>query len=223
MDKTSGKPNNDRNIFDSVTSLMKAQAYELTALPQRNRPPSIYQFNLVSVIDTDLVRLDFGVNGDIVGIDVDEETYIARYIIAKQQMFARIHIIQFAALFRSLKRYNALHEANVAFFGSLNKQFYDEVVRSGDFEVFREDFIGALSSSIRWRYKFGEQLGDIGARAVMSWSEQDKEVRIEFDLSPATIDSLNNHNELRLRLAELLKKWYRYEGKSRFAVYDIPF
>jgi len=28
---------------------MKAQAYELTALPQRNRPRSVDQFNLLSV------------------------------------------------------------------------------------------------------------------------------------------------------------------------------
>jgi hypothetical protein len=114
MNKVSGKPNNDRSIFESVTSLMKAQAYE-PALPQRNRPRSVYQFNLLSVIETDLVRLDFSGNGDIAETEVDEETYVARYIIAKQQTFARIHIVRFAALFKALKRYDALHEANVAF------------------------------------------------------------------------------------------------------------
>jgi len=81
---------------------MKAQAYELTALPQRNRPRSVDQFNLLSVIDTDLVRLDFSSNGDIAESEVDEETYIARY--------------------------NALHEANAAFFESLNKRFYNELL-----------------------------------------------------------------------------------------------
>jgi hypothetical protein len=55
MNKSSGAPQNDKKIFESVTSLMKAQAYELSALPQRNRPRSVYQFNLLSGIDTDLI------------------------------------------------------------------------------------------------------------------------------------------------------------------------
>jgi hypothetical protein len=224
MSKTSGKPNNDRNIFESVTSLMKAQAYELAALPQRNRPRSVYQFNLLSVIDTDLVRLDFGSDGDIGESEVDEETYIARYIIAKQQTFARIHIVRFTALFETLNRYNALHDANVAFFDSLNERFYAEAVRSGDkSELFWKEFIDRLSAMIRWRYKFGEELGMLAANASMSWSDEDKEVRIHIDVPVEQIGSLNAHGELRLRLSELLKAWYRYEGKSRFDVSDIPF
>ena len=176
MNKISGKPNNDRNIFESVTSLMKAQADELTALPQRNRPRSVYQFNLLSVIETDLVRLDFSSNGDIAETDVHEETYVARYIIAKRQTFARIHIVRFAALCKVLNRYNALHEANVAFFESLNKRFYDEAVRSDDkTELFWKEFIEQLSAMIRWRYKFGEELGMMATNASMSWSNEDNE------------------------------------------------
>ena len=110
--------------------------------------------------------LDFSSNGSIAEQEVDEETYIARYIIARQQTFARIHIVRFAALFTSLNRYNALHEANVAFFDSLSKRFYDSVVRSGDkSELFWKEFIDRLSAMIRWRYKFGEELGEKAANA----------------------------------------------------------
>jgi hypothetical protein len=38
------------------------------------------------------------------------------------------------------------------------------------------------------------------------------------------VDRLNAHDELWLRLAQSLKSFYRYEGKSRFDVAnDIPF
>jgi hypothetical protein len=225
MNKGSGKPNNDKNIFDSVTSLMKAQAYELGALPQRNRPPSVYQFNLLSVIDTDLVRLDFSGNGDIAEVPIQEETYIARYIIAKQQTFARIHIVCFTALFKALNRYNALHEANVTFFESLSQRFYANVVQTGDQgELFWKEFISRLSAMIRWRYKFGEELGERAGNASMSWSDEDQEARILIVASDDELATLNAHSELRLRLSELLKAWYRYEGKSRFEISDdIPF
>jgi hypothetical protein len=173
MNKVSGKPNNDRNIFESVTSLMKAQAYELTALPQRNRPRSVYQFNLLAVAETELVRLDFSSTGDIAETEIDEDTYVARYIIAKRQTFARIHIVRFTALFKALNCYNELHEANVAFFESLNKRFYNEAVRSGDkSEVFWKEFIERLSAMIQWRYRFGEELGTMAANGSMSWSGQ---------------------------------------------------
>jgi hypothetical protein len=225
MSKTTGKPNNDRNIFESVTSLMKAQAYELTALPQRNRPPSIYHFNLLSVVETDLVRLDFSADGDLDETIVEEETYVARYIIARQQTFARIHIVQFGALLKALNRYNALHEANVAFFEGLNRKYYQEAIRFEDRRaVFWEDFIKRLSAMIRWRYKFGDELRELAANATMSWSDDDQEVRIHINALEEQIDLLNGHAELRLRLSELLKAHYRYEGKSRFDVSDdIPF
>lgn len=226
MNKVSGKPNNDKNIFESITSLMKAQAYELSVLPQRNRPRSIiYQFNLLSVIDTDLVRLDFSSNGEIAENEVDEETYVARYIIAKQQTFARIHIVRFSALLEALNRYNALHEENAAFFEGLNKRAYENAIKDGDpAGLFWKEFIQKLSAMIRWRYKFGEELGAMTANGSMSWSDENKEVRILVYASAEQIDSLNAHAELRQRLAELLKSFYRYEGRSRFDVSDdIPF
>jgi hypothetical protein len=225
MNRVSGKPNNDRNIFESITSLMKAQAYELSALPQRTRSRSVYQFNLLSVIETDLVRLDFSSNGDIAETEVEEETYVARYIIAKRQTFARIHIVRFAALLKALNRYNALHEANAAFFEGLNKRAYEDAVKNGDrAELFWKEFIERLSAMIRWRYKFGEELALMAVNGSMSWSDENKEVRIHIAVGAEQVETLNAHAELRQRLTELLKSFYRYEGKSRFDVSDdIPF
>ena len=77
---------------------------------------------------------------------------------------------------------------------------------------------------IRWRYKFGDELGELAVNATMSWSDDDQEVRIHINVLEEQIDLLNGHAELRLTLSELLKAHYRYEGKSRFDVYDdIPF
>lgn len=44
MNKQSGSPQNDKAIFQSITSLMKAQAYELRALPDRKKDLCIYHF-----------------------------------------------------------------------------------------------------------------------------------------------------------------------------------
>jgi hypothetical protein len=72
---------------------MKAQSYEMEALPRRRKTPSVYQFNLVSLVDTQLVQLYFKDSGQR-ATEVDEEHYIARYIINKRETFARIHFVR---------------------------------------------------------------------------------------------------------------------------------
>ena len=46
MNRESGKPNNDKNIFAAVTSLMKAQAYELGS----RRGPKAARYQLISYL-----------------------------------------------------------------------------------------------------------------------------------------------------------------------------
>ncbi len=55
--KKNGTVQNDKAIFESITSLMKAQAYEMDSLSKRKKTLSFYSFNLISVAETDLVRL----------------------------------------------------------------------------------------------------------------------------------------------------------------------
>jgi hypothetical protein len=88
MAKENGKPKNDKAIFDSVTCLMKAQTYEMNVLPERkpNTSPSVYQFNLLNVVGTELVCLDF--EGDEITTEsVLEENYVASYIVNKKNTF----------------------------------------------------------------------------------------------------------------------------------------
>ncbi|AYD45754.1 hypothetical protein [Yersinia rochesterensis] len=44
MKLDSGKVQNDKNIFSSITSLMKSQSYELESLPNRKKQKSVYFF-----------------------------------------------------------------------------------------------------------------------------------------------------------------------------------
>jgi hypothetical protein len=111
MNIESGKPQNDRPIFESITSLMKAQAYELEALPQRRKNAAIYQFNLISVVDTQLIRIHFTPSGTE-AISVDDVDYIANYIVRKKETFARVHFVRYEILSRIFKDYNQLHENN---------------------------------------------------------------------------------------------------------------
>ncbi|MBK7441315.1 MAG: hypothetical protein IPI65_07235 [Bacteroidetes bacterium] len=105
LNKITGKPQNDKNIFSSITTLMKAQSYEIGALEKRTNVKSIYQFNLISVIESDLVRIHI-VNNELSQQDIETEQLVARYIIGKKEQFFRIRFIKAEAFSKHLKDYN---------------------------------------------------------------------------------------------------------------------
>ncbi len=114
MNKCSGAPKNDKAIFAAMTSLVKAQAYELSSLPGRKKTKAVYQFNLISVIGSDMYRLMFAEKGPgITSFKVDSEQYIARYIVSKRESFSRIRFITSKAFPLVLDDYARLHAANV--------------------------------------------------------------------------------------------------------------
>ena len=59
---------------------------------------------------TDLIRLDFEREG-VKAKAIDQEVYVAGYIIDKQQTFAKVQFIQSDHFGKALKNYNNLHES----------------------------------------------------------------------------------------------------------------
>ena len=151
MDKVSGKPQNDKPIFSAVTSLMKAQAYELGALPGRKKTPSVYQFNLLSVVDTELVRLMFS-GSEIKQSEVDTEHYLARYIIRKREMFARVRFVRAQAFAAELEDYGRLHQANCKWFASECETFYSGILQDWHrSDTLIDDFAKKFRFQVAWR------------------------------------------------------------------------
>ncbi len=223
MNSVSGNPNNDRNIFGSISSLMKAQAYELIALPDRKKNPVVYQFNLLTVVDADMIRLDFN-GSEISAASTRSETYIANYIVAQRETFARIHFLVAGELENSLPLYDDLHQANREFFHGLTGEFYRDCYKH---VKKRNALIDVLRQSIWWRVSLASR--SAGGHAIkkseiwLNWDEEENQMVVTLDLDEQVVAKLNLNSELRELLAASLKEVYRFEGKSAFAVDDIPF
>ncbi len=223
MNMESGAPKNDTNIFNSVTSLMKAQAYEMNALPLRKKEPCVFQFNLISVMDTELVRMDFTSNA-ATGTSIDDEVYVAGYIIDKKQTFAKVHFVKAKAFEKKLAEYDAIHVSNADSFGAIYDKFFDQVKDDHKKQdLFKED----LRNDIWWpiysflKDKFGvtNNLKD----GWLYWNSKANEVEFQIDLGEDLILEMNNNNTIRKSLTKALKKYYRYEGESKFAQDAVPF
>jgi hypothetical protein len=223
LDRKTGAPQNDKPIFSAITSLMKAQAYELGALPHRKKDPSVYQFNLVSVVDTDLVRLFF--NGtSISASSIDSENYLARYIIKKKETFSRIRFLQAEAFESSIADYDRLHESNAKWVSELDSTFYHDVVRDHRrVEVFSKEF----KESLLWYLNYSAKQkfhNDPKFESIwFYWEENSEFLSLQLNAEESVIEFLNSDVKLKAKTKEALQKFYRYSGKFEYAVDDIPF
>ncbi|MBH1985404.1 MAG: hypothetical protein I8H79_22885 [Burkholderiales bacterium] len=219
MNKINGRPQNDKAIFSAITSLMKAQSYELDSLPARKKSPSVYQFNLLSVVETDLVRLMFS-GEDIVESALETEHYLTRYILKKRETFSRIRFIQSSALEDTLGDYGQLHSANCKWFAEEIDSFYLNLVQdSARAAVFEPDFNQQIEFWME--VALHKKISDIGP-VTINWTKELNAVWLGVLVSEQEIKELNENQRLVARAAALLKSIYRYEGKFSFAE-DLPF
>ena len=223
MSVINGAPQNDRSIFAAVSSLMKAQGYELGALPARKKSPSIYQFNLLSIVDAALVRLMF--NGTkVVCSSLDAEHYIARYIINKKETFARIRFIQADFFARALQDYGRLHLANCQWFASECDFFYADAFKNTKKSgVLDGEFSREVGWFLSWRTE-----RHTGTRPDLSdlfvyWHVERKLLQVSGAFGHRAIPFLNADQEAKQRVARALKNIYRYEGPFEFEDNEVPF
>jgi hypothetical protein len=223
MSRKNGAPQNDKNIFNAVTSLMKAQAYEISALPQRKKIPAVYQFNLLSVIDSDLIRLKF-VGDQIKAESVNSENYIARYIIKKRESFSRVRFVNASYFKDALADYSQLHDANRQWFGCMCNKFFDEIPKDWKrTQVFIEEFRNRLKWSLYWRiertFKKSYDIKDLS----LEWRSKENRLAVALPADSEVIRFLNNDEEATYAVANALKEIYRFTGNFYFTNEVLPF
>ena len=197
MKRSDGSPQNDKNIFSAVTSLMKAQAYELSSLSQRKKAAAVYQFNLLSVIDSDLIRLKF--TGDEIKAEpINSEHYIARYIIKKKESFSRVRFLTASHFNTSLEDYNRLHAANCQWFERTYNNFFDEAVKDWKrTEVFIEEFREKLRWSLFWRLEREFDKSYSTNILSLDWKSKENRLAVTLPVDPEVLEFLNGVDETR--------------------------
>ncbi|WP_067275007.1 hypothetical protein [Mitsuaria sp. 7] len=222
MKKGSGAVQNDKAIFSSITGLMKAQAYEMQSLPGRKKDPCVYQFNLVSVVDTDLVRIHFDGDG-ITSAQVHGEHYIGRYIINKAETFARIRLVAATAFQDLLEDFARLHRSNCDWFASECTSFYQDIVKDPKrvdalADLFNRKTLPMVNFFVRRKFGSEKKVGP----AFLYFDEADDMVRIGYEADDDVTDFMDSNDGVRGTVQAGLKAIYRYEGDFSL-LFDIPF
>jgi hypothetical protein len=228
MNSVSGLPQNQQAIYDSIISLIKAQSYEMSALPERKKAPCVYQFNLLSVVAADIVRLHF--NGNKISSELTtSEHHVSRYILKRKQSFSKIRFINASVFESTLEDYEKLHKANLDWYSKTCDNFYDGIEKDQErIKLYINDFKRAIHWKVRFRtYILLKKHIDLESVSLI-WIEDKKSLMVYLEAKEdgEIIDiavELNGDNETEQNVAEALKKIYRYTGAFYFEAADIPF
>ena len=219
MNKKSGAPRNDTNIHKAVTS----QAYEIGALSARKKTPSIYQFNLISIIDADLYRLV--IEGDNISQQqIKDEHYISKYIIKKQETCSRIRFVAAQSFGEILKDYNRLHIGNTKWFNEGIDSFYKDILTDySRAKILLPEFRAEVEWLIHHEVRKIDGLQLAKDEIIVSWNKKEKYAEVSFWEIKPYLPQLNSNEQLKNKVSAALKKVYRYTGEFWFAEDDIPF
>lgn len=206
-------PNNE-TIFNSITSLMKAQAYEIESLPERKTSPCVYQFNLLAVAEADMRHIFFNREKRQVQ-QIDQAHHVASYIIKKKQTFSRIHFVHASTFERELRQYDRLHEANCLVFKEDRETFYQDMIKDHRRRrLYESDFKIQLSDKLRGKVQstIWNSMRDL----LLLWSEKYNEAIIQLRLPQGQIDFLTSSHQVKTIVREVFQTIYMYDGKFSF-------
>ncbi len=219
-----GKPLNDKAIFNSVVSSMKSQDYEIASLDKRKKENSLYNFNLVSVVDAPLMRINFGENEPEVE-HIDSDIYVGSYIINRKETVSRVHFINSEIFTSFLSTYDILHEHNIDQASTIFESYFKDSMKD---ELKVGLFLKEFSQKVRYNIyeairelRTDKKIKDVSS---ITWDKKKNSVAITVDdvWNDTEINALNTNTEVASEIKKYLKEIYRYEGDFYFEM-NLPF
>lgn len=219
LNKKNGKPQNDKAIFNSIVSSMKSQDYEIGSLNKRKKQESIYNFNLISVVDAPLLRINYSDDEPDVE-NICSDIYVGSYIINKKETVSRVHFITSDSFDSCLPTYNILHSHNIKQSSVIFESYYIDCLKDkSKADLFISEFSRYLRFDI---YKFIRNIRTDGSADFndvgMFWNKKKNCVAITVNdvWDEKEINALNTNFDIKTKVTAALKEIYRYEGEFYF-------
>ncbi len=227
INKKSYKPEDDKRIFESIITTIKAANYEKKCANESSNPKSNLwiNYNLLSVFDGPMINVHYK-NDDKIVMDAKEIKYINQHIINGKQRFYRVHFINSEVFEQLLSCYDKMAEENAEFCYALEKEFYTDLLSNSNreraghiwkrFEVelmdkMNDEDFGSDMHSVYSNIRFENyELSDDGKSLTISCN-------LDLFTNPkALVSSLNKNRVFKRQTRKYLKKYFRYLGEFRY-------
>lgn len=219
-------PQNDKAIFSSIESLLKAQEYERASLSSINSKSKaknkrrIYVFNLLTIVDANMFEARYVGNGQAIK-SIKNIKYLARYLVNKKEVVARINFVSKVECRRYLRKYDQMSEMELSFLDKKLTGAYSD----WHAEPYKEFFVAHMKpifSSLLKTYIKGFDEEEFASGFDLTRSE-DGDMRIEIYVDDAAVlSSINSRRHLSDRVRRILRDEMNYLGSFEFVEY-IPF
>ncbi len=225
LNQKNGKPQNDKAIFNSIVTSMKSQNYEIASLNKRKKEEAIYNFNLVSIVDAPLLRINYG-NEEPDIETINSDLYVGSYIINKQETVSRIHFVKSDTFDSCLSIYNELHEHNIGQSSIIYDSYFIDCLKDKrKVNLFKNEF----NRELRWGiYSVLKDLDpskytdvkDVG----IEWDKKKNcaAIQIVDVYEDSETNALNSNIKIKIDVEKALKEIYHYTGDFYFDS-EIPF
>ena len=236
MNESNGNPQDSKNIYNSIITIIKALEFEKISLIKRKKNKTFYNFNLISIFEGTMAEMYF--KGDLPEIkEVGDIKYLNRHIVNNKEDFFRVHFIKFDRFKDIIKNYNDLVNWNTTYYYNLFIKFFDIVFTNNEStNIFWKEFTSEINFSVLISMnKIFKKLGikSLGSLESLDY-EYDADMHIlsivplfkyenSFKDYDSVIEELNLDINLKKTILKALKKWYRYDYKFIFSGYSIPF
>ncbi len=222
--KTNNAPSNDSKIYDSISSLLKAQAYEVNALNNgRNQDEKfVYNINLLSVADLDFHELHYE-KESVSESKINRINYLNRFLINENEQHSKIDFVRFDSLDEAIHDYNSLHMWNLNFYKIQMESFYKNAYSdskrrnvilkdNGDYFLIN---LNVICSYLELPFGDFEKI---------DFHDNGDEIIINVSDDVNAIAMLNSTEVILNDTSNWLKEAIRYEGKFKFGEDDgLPF
>ncbi|MFZ0453997.1 MAG: hypothetical protein WAM24_09590, partial [Ignavibacteriaceae bacterium] len=208
MKKTNGAPQNDKKIFESISTLIKALAFELKSLSERKQSKCFYNFNLISVAQTDLVNMNF-YQSNLDGYEVNNINYINRFIVSGKDEFFKVNIVKYDNFENILCGYDELFNWNKKFYSDLRDEFFSDIVSDYNkiqfqYSICKKQLLNIINAGIS---KIDNDNSFKGIQDI-DFGYFDQELILYLDIPDTLISKLNINKFIESHVGRILKNYF---------------
>jgi len=233
INRKSHRPEDDKQIFASIITTIKAAAYEKKyALAHRHNAGDVcLDFHLLSVFEGGL-KENYRNNSTNEIHDISEIKYINRHIIGDTDQFYRVHFISNDFFEEAVEQYDRAAETLPDYYTALCSEFFNDIfsetkkTRLAPFweafkgELFEEMFEERVCEDDQYYYNNSwlttYEMDEDSHTLILYWD-------LCFFSNPAeAIAKLNESSPLRTRTAQKLETYFHYTGPFKFVLEPHP-
>jgi hypothetical protein len=215
------KPKNDKAIFGSIDSLLKAVNFEIKSLPTRKKNMVLYTFYLLTVLDGNMFESNLE-NNTVEVQEIKNVNYINRFIIDDSESFYRLQFCKKEYFTELLNCYDRYFEIEHDLFCAVIEDYYTNYLEN---EKYLHAFKEKINSEVKAVLNF--HLNDIQNQPLLDfyYNKDDGKMIIFLPWGKYKNDEINSINTMKWlmkKVAAIFHIYFHYDGPIEFAE-ESPF